>query len=678
MGSIALIDGLSPGQVRQFGYQACYFKRLWADPWTWVPYVRCVTAEEQAAPEVARASFRWVFGEKKEHFDASYRFYYPVLVHNAYCLVRTYNEWGDWCPYIGVVQTETAAVQGTTWPQGFQSFEAYSIEHLLDRNQINGAWTEDGFIERHVRFNRKGGRGLAKQGNRSSGVDGNGVYYFSEDGEKWTNLQILEYLLSNFVGEGIPFTVAGATAPLAQIIEEHDFYGQSVLSAINQLIDRRYGLNWRLLVPVNGGTVILYVFSQLAYSLQIGDVAVPANPVQAVVPIVNNHAIDPVMTFDALHQFDSVEVRGANVLVCGSFSNADGTLTKGWTTDEQTAYENPGHDDPDENDIARRAEKWEKVYQNFRVPSDWDGYLGDGEGGLGAGTEIDPADKFNAHPVVLLDSTIDVNEQSTFWQGERRFEHEIPIEVESGDEDAPPEYRRALAIIKHPTTNKYSYVEKAWPEDDDARFPGTMSILPREMGVMIRPEINHVYGLNHFTNEDTNVTPAFDHEDLIVTAAFRIDAQLRAAGIIPGQFLTETGRTKVILVPEAEFWMILPNTVTDIEDGDLVRAYSDYEVVRDDTARMQQILALSLVWFGFARGTMAMRVKNITPAWPASTLILGAQGTWHATVLGTVVTKKTWNFDANETEVNTGNEEIMFKDGVMKMKKANIFKAGIK
>jgi len=482
-------------------------------------------------------------------------------------------------------------------------------------------------------------------------------------------LQILEYLLSNFVGEGITFQVDGATEPLEEIIEEHDFYGQSVLSAINQLIDRRYGLNWRLLVPSEpGGTVILYVFSQLAYSLQIGDVEVPANPVQAVVPIVNNHAIDPVMSFDATHQFDSVEVRGANVLVCGTFSQTDGTLTKGWTDAEQSAYENPGHADADENDIARRAEKFDKVYQNFRVPSDWDGYLGNGVGG----------GKFNAYPSVLYDATVDVEDQSVFWKGERRFEHEIPIEVESGDEDAPPEYRRAFAVVKHPESGKYSYVEKAWPEDDDARFPGTMSILPREMGFIVRPEINHVYGKNHFTNEDTNVTPAFDHATLIMTAAWRIDAQLRAAGIIPGQNITETGRTKVIMVPEAEYWLILPNTVTDVEDGDLVRDFTEYEVVRDDISRLQQILALSLVWFGFARGTMAMRVKNITPAWPASTLILGTQGTWHATVLGTVVTKKTWNFDANETEVNTGNDEIMFKDGVMKMKKANIFKQGIK
>lgn len=666
MGSIALIDGLSPGQVRQFSYQACYFKRLWADSWTWVPYVRCNRASEQAAPDVGNASFEWNFGEIKQHFDSSYLFYNPVLAANAYTMVRSYNQWGNWATWIGVVQRETAHVHGTSWPQGDQGFEAFSIEHLLDRNQINGAYTESGFVERQVVFNRKAGHGLAQQGNRSTNADSNGVYYFSRDGEKWTNLQIIEYLLQNFVQDGIRFEVAGAWGPLNQIIEEHNFYGQSVLAAINTLIDRRYGLNWRLLVPdTAGGTVYIYIYSQLAYPLQIGDVQVPANPIQAVVPIINDHSIDPVMTFDALHQFDSVEVRGANLLICGTFAHADGTLVKGWTDAQEAAYEDPGHGDPDENDRARRAEKFDNVFQKLIVPRDWDGYLGDGEGG---------ATVSNAQPMVYYDASIDVNEQAPFWLGEKRFEAEIPFEVETLDDDAPVEYRRAMAIIKHPTEDAYSLIEKAWPEDDDARYPGNLSLAKREMGIIIRPEINHVYGLNHFDNDDTNVTAAFDYEDVIVTAAFRSDAQLRAAGVVPGQRMTETGRTKVVHAPEAEFWLVLPDTVTDIEDGQLVREFSDYEVVRDDSDIVLQLLALNLIWFCFARGTMTMQVKTITPAWPTSTFIIGAQGTWHATLLGTPVTKKeyVWGKDISYTEVITGSEEIVFKANAMKAKKMGI------
>lgn len=661
MGSTVLIDGLPSGSISDYAYHACFFKREWVDAWTWVPYVRARWAEESAAPSVAEASFEWIFGEVKQHFDATYRFYLPVLVQNAYVMVRTYNEWGDWPVFIGSVQRETAAVHGTAWPQGDQAFSAFSIEHLFDRNQINGAWTESGFIERAVAFNRKDAHGLVEQGNRSESVTDDGVYTFSRDGEKWTNLDIIEYLLWNFVDDGIDIVIAGSTGPLDQIIEEHDFYGQSVLAALNQLIDRRYGLNWRLLVPdTPGGTVYLYVFSQLAFPLQIGDVEVPANPVQSVVPILGDHAVDPVLTFDALNQYDSVEVRGANILVCGSFSYADETLEKGWTDAEQASYDDPGHGDSDENDRARRAELFDNIYQKHRVPRDWDGHCGDGAGG----------DQYNAHPFVTNDSEVVWDEQSPFWMGDRKFDNEIPIETETLDEDAPVDYRRAFAVVKHPDEDAYSYVEKAWPEDDTARFPGNMTIAQREMGIVVRPEINHVYGKNHFTNEDTNIEPAFDYESLIVTAAFRVDAQLRAIGQVPGQHITETGRTKIILVPDAQYWVILPNTVTDVVDGELVREFADYEIVRDDSARLRQILALSLVWFGFARGTMALRYKAITPAWPVGSLILGLEGTWHATVLGTVVTRKRWVFDTNTTEINTGNEELVFREGVMRMKKA--------
>lgn len=660
MGAL-LIDGLQPGASTHYGYQACYFKRIWSDPWVWVPWVRCSQASEQAGPEVGSASFEWNFGEIKQHYDTQYLFYPPVLVANAYTMVRSYNRWGNWATWIGVVQRETAHVHGTTWPQGDQGFEAFSIEHLLDRNQINGAYTESGFIERQVIFNRKANHGLAQQGNRSTSADANGVYYFSRDGAKWTNLQIIEYLLENFVQDGIRFEMAGAIEPLQQIIEEHNFYGQSVLQAINTLIDRRYGLNWRLLIPdAPGGTCYVYVFSQLAYPLQIGDVEVPANPVQSVVPIVGNHAIDPVMTFDALHQFDSVEVRGANILACGTFSYADATLVKGWTDAIETQYIAA-------EDDARRSDKYDAVYQRHVVARDWAGGLGNGEG---------VAQYKNAHPSVTDDGDVDIDTVAPFWQGERRFEREIPIEKVGLDADAPLEYEAAFAAIKHPEDNTWALVEKTWPED--LEFPAQFSLTPRDMGVMIKPSTqNHQYALNHFDADGdpgSETDPVFDYETLLVTAAFRTDAQLRAIGQVPGQVITETGRTKIIDVPEAEYWVILPNTVTGVEEGALVRAYADYEVVRDDSDRIKQILALALVWFGFARGTMTMTVKAITPAWPSGGLILGAAGTWHATILGTVVTKKryVWANDVCYTEIITGSEELVFKQGVMKMKKLGI------
>lgn len=662
MANSAIITARNPVTVVNHVSTAVFVKRAWADDWTWVPNIEPVRAVEACAPSVGEASFKYQFGEIQQHFDTDFGFYRPLLVQGAYVMIVAYNEFAPrgWPVWIGVIQEETANIYGSAFPAAEQSYEALSIEHLLDRNMINGAYCDGGeYIERAVAFNKKNGNGVLTKGNRSAEkIDG--CYLFSDDGEQWSNLQIIEYLVERYLGDGITFEVTGATDPLDNIFEEHQLYGRSVLDAINNLVDHRYGLGWRILVPVApGGTCQIHVFSQLQYPVQIGDVTVPANPMQAYVTNQGTHLVDLSLGFSATHQYDSVNVYGQPILVCGSFSYADETLERGWTDEEETAYNSPGHDDETEDDTARRAEKFDRVYQAHRVPKDWDGACGDGEGGS----------RYNAHPQVEDDCTINYDETADFWQSERKFERNIPIEIETLDPDAPQEFRAGFAVVKQ-LDGTYNFAEKAWGEDETTRFPGNMTMLDREMGVALKGSINHVYGLNHFPEDALSaITPAFNYEDIIVTAAFYTDRRLRYQVQVPGQYITETGRTATIILPDAEYWVILPNTVTDIVDGALTRDYTDYEVVRDDSAEIRQMAALAQLWFATARATVAMRVKVVSPLFGVGTLIGAAAASWHATQIGTVVSQRVWDFRANTTDVTTGYDELAFSGDVFRKKK---------
>lgn len=660
--SARVFTGRTTTGVIRWQFTSFWFKRAWSDEWTWVPYVVGLHATEVANPGVAEMRFRFEFGNIKRWDRSIWDIYAPLFVQGAYVMVLVHDQWSEWPLWIGVVQFEQADLDNTEgYPQGRHEFVAYGMEHLLDRREIDGAWTDAGFIDRPVGFNKRDGFGLVRQGNRSTSVGARGVHLHSSEGELWSNLDIANYLIEYFSDAGISYEIVGATAALDQIVDEHEFYGLTLKQALDRLIERQRGLAWRLLTPTAaGGTVYIYVFSILAYEIQYEGIYLPANPDPAIVVTEGRFDKRISVRFSELERFDRIEVIGGPISVCASFSYADGTLEPGWTSAEETDYKTASSNETGEvNDTYRKADKLRNVYQKHRVPKDWDGQVGDGEGGA----------LNNALVSATRDAGYDTGTASVFWTMEKRFEQDIPLEEQTEQTDAEIDYRRAFALIQHPdppdATDTWLYVEKLTTSDlEAARF----TVSDRELSVYVEPRINHLMALNHFSGaSDSDIDPSsggYDYETLIVTAFLKTDARLRTSIDVPGTVATETGRTKIIAVPDAEVWLIAPNTVTDVEDGELVRSPYAYTEVRNDGAYVRAVAALAAAWYGQARATVVLECEYLTPEYYVGSLILGTMGSWHATLIGTPVTMKRWDMRTCTTTISTSFDELNLVESV--------------
>jgi len=226
-----------------------YVKQLWADEWEWIPYLYPTNVKlvAQSGGAVSTAQLKYEFGNaKREDVNAIESFDFLVL-NGLYVLVTSFEGYEEADLFQGIIDIEDGDDFGSPTPAGRQTFTAYGYGHLLDRDEIRGSFTDDGFIDRAVTFNQHGGRGLVLQGNRSTDALEDGAHVFSVDGALWSNLDIINYILTSHNNTGIEIRVTGQTELIESIFEVHNLHGLSVRQAISKLIDRRRGAGWLIL-----------------------------------------------------------------------------------------------------------------------------------------------------------------------------------------------------------------------------------------------------------------------------------------------------------------------------------------------------------------------------------------------------------------------------------------------
>lgn len=639
------------GDVRPWTHHAVFFKENWADEWTWVPYVRAIDATQTVGPSVDQCTFEFDFGQMKRELWATFEIWDPLMVLGTYVCVYCYDPFAEWSAFVGVVDFESAKLDGTlAYPQGLQRFNAYGLEHLLDRRQIDESITEVGTIQRNIIFNQRAGRGLKAQGNKRTSY-----HQFGADNDEWTNLKICEYVVHNFSDSAIDWDFYGPGLDvLDEIVEEHDLWGMTPLQVLNKLIDRRRGLVWCVTPELTpGGAVGIYVTTSLAFPIVYEGAEFPANQDQIVIWHENVIDMKPTVHFSQLEAFDTIVVNGGPLMVCGTFSYADGTLEEGWEVEgtEEDDYVQPGLADADENDNARTADRLRNVFQKHRVPALWTGLLNNGEG-----TSVN---NYNALPEVTRDAYVDVTQVATFWQRGKLFEQDLPVLETNSLTVTELDRVRSFAIVQDPEeSSRWHFVNK--PSDEDLP-KATFRLSDREMAFYVEPErANHIYALNAWGDaDDSNIDPVFDYTKIMATLFFETDKRLQVITDVPGVVLSETGREKLIDVPDAEYWIMVPNTVYDIQGGNLVRAAEPtYQTFRDDSERLRQIAAMARAWYGSARALLSMELDYLTPEYWSASMVLGILGAWEAQPIGTVITERRYDFTTNKTYVSTGFVEF--------------------
>lgn len=452
--------------------QGIYLRSRWGDEWLPAPWLHCTQANWVCAPSVSTAQLVWDFGAiARERSlvspldtiisprDIDRWFVKIVFTTEPY---KYRNSAGDWVTartreWVGLVAFTDHKVAGDMKigdlrvASGEQLITCFGMERLLVEKYITkSVWEktpadpeteepgETADADFLFPFNplRRG----QQTGNRSEHpiVDGESeIYVFSKDPlatHKWTHEQIVEYLLHyhNPTGtdedsepeEHVDFALDADAAIIELEPPELDPTGQTLHGLLCRLIDRRRLVVWWC--EYDGGTnrVLIKTATMTATNLVLpikGSPLIPKNREQRLLYVNEDPATSWADRWPALDMCDQVLVRGARRQSVGTFSIGEATLEKGWSAEQETAYQKAASE-TDGYDALGRAEQQRRnadarsrpelgaAHSAFRIPKTWVFTTGDGA----AGGSMKPTFPDDEDPTVALP----VNYREMFVQGQ--------------------------------------------------------------------------------------------------------------------------------------------------------------------------------------------------------------------------------------------------------------------
>lgn len=647
-------------------FRSVWVKRVWNSEWIYVPYMDCVRASEAVAPSVGMAELEYQYGLIKREDRTDFADFYPLNLNGWYCQVRISNRYvTNASDNGGVIFTGSIEFEQHTpyaFPQYFagpQRLKAYALEQLFEREIIRGAYTYHGFIDRPTVFNKRNGRGLIGRGNKSAYLDSNGIPQFGDTGDKWSNLDIIKYIVSHYSPSGIQCVITGDVGTLSaldEVYEEYEQEGENAFELLNRVIDPKvYGVGWKL-VTFNSSSIVLFrIFSMLAEPISIGDVHVPASNYGSILNFDGRPDVQHDIVFNNLNMYDSIEVKGGPIFTTFSLSIKDGTLVEAWTAGEEDLYcVGDGVDNTEavNNDSERNTDKFRHVYQTFSVPDDWDWSAGNGLGS---------AEHINVVPGVTWDCRIDPNIVAPAWQNSHCFEKYLPWD-ESYTTTGAKSKRPAFVVVQHPDDGTWHYVEAL---SDVDMVPASVVLSDNGLLIRVSPQrVNHVAALNHFdssapTTGATNQEPEYSFDTYIATVQVATDTHLTVKVSLRGNSYLETSRKKVIYYPGAVAWLVLPNTVKEVTNGGLVYT-TGWETCRDDSQTLRRIAALAASWYLRPHALLSFTQQSGTLSYPTGSMIRGVAAHWTLTPIDSVITERSWDFseDIATTSWQTGYLEL--------------------
>lgn len=620
-----------------------YTRDTWValDPWDPRPLLRPSEMTHRLSPGDGPVAYLdWFYGEISEHDGNGYLTRDAVDYTGKFVRITVPDPAldGQEVPrFYGILtgEIETPGQEDGTVPVpgGDQRLIARGLEWILEHAPIDGSYIEDGAsavkITRVLPFNIRTSRGLAARGNRSdakvTSTTGSSLtsYIFSGDGAIWTARDIAEYYLAWFAPSEFGFDLAGLDANLA-VFAGYVRPARNIADGLNAIINPRRGHAWR--VTVNTSTEVASVTVTTVFDTAITVGAKTINPTT------DTATIDPAdykgpeniqITKTADIQYDKVVVRGAPILLVGTFSFSAGTIEAGWSPGQETDYE---ADDED----GRRAEKYNNVFRTFKVTAT----------GLPAGPVCDVDGELSGTAKILTAG--------------KSFLRQLPFLIADDDGGAPPGYRSPMVMVA--VGAKWLLVDKL----SQYEVPATsmsVRVLDGWPAFTIGASPNYVLGKNHYTPGATFKFQAIaDYEDIYATMAWYSDeifsvTKATGAGGYAG--------TIYIDVPDAQCWYRLAQTITDVDGGFTQPA--DPAELRRDVDLLSGVAAMAAAWYGRNRAAVVLRRDDkcdfdIGPG----TYITTIDYTPVAKTVNTLVTQVTHNFDRATTIAKTDFKELDF------------------
>lgn len=615
--------------------------KSWADTPIYIPHLVPQSANRVCFPSISEAKFLWRCGTIF-YQDTGYASFIPWDIAGCYVEIRAVGHYGWSTVWVGRFDADSRIIYGPS--TGDQILIAHGIESLLEScGRVDGAYVDNPAgmrLGKTLTFNSKNNKGFTLSGNRSATWTEEDGYLFSGDGQQWTNLQILDYVLRRNLFT--PFTVVldGQYSILDNIVDEHDLEGMSPMDCIGILAPRRRGIGVALECGGIGQTAYLRFFSLFAEPVDGGEFSIPANDRQVPVYCNMNRWANTAISKTTSNMYSDIVVIGEPIkcVFTTSFAEtAEAKLVKDWDEALETEYKAA-------DDDTRTSDKYDTVYSQYRIDPDWDWN--------------------GVSPLVTNDGHVVLNSDTGgYWNRDHHLLRTLPLEEINPLDSTQPEYRAPFGIVEIPGSGNSWMLHKLQEisPDDIESVPSNITMSMGDSGLVIKlhPSPNHVLALNHFDGaEDSAKDPIFDYETLAFTVGVETDESLRCWVSMPA---TGDVRSALYLrVRNAEYWYVSQNnTVYDVEAGTPV-IYADPlpQVLRDDSGRVRAIAALAAAWYSKPRTTIQCNFQKLVQGYWPGTMVVSVGSIFSTTPVGTPVTELSWNFERAETTFVTGYLEL--------------------
>jgi hypothetical protein len=673
------------GNQPPFGSGAAmvYYRRMWSDEWQLEHTVEVTSINIQAGSAgYATASLRREYGEVKGPHEDEQQTYSPITWDGYWCRITVWQGNAEHEVLVGRVYNVSRNVYHEGDDDhvmgGVQTFQVVGGERILERISLSssvwaidrGEETVSQVLQRLPDINvRDEHRGIV--GNRSA--DKLGDAYAFGGVELWTHYDVLEYLLVRYIQQttGPTWRLAGQASDLATMTD-HVRLGDAttVADVIRQVVRPELGYDWyvrRYTVGDGEGGVIegfeIVVYALTAENWAIGeDVVVPANPdtVRITAPLPPD-MMRLQFASSSDQSYRRIRVLGNRIVTALTLNGAGvdaaaevaNSLENGWTSALETLYLQgtglPG--DPAElHDLYRAESRFRPVFQRFVAPSDWDWHNGLAAIAIDANGEIDPAGGADRQNVVRSTLTwLPMREGVDYLSGD-------PPYTDNNPDGLQPDLLPPMAWL-------WSRTSERWVLAEEVGFH--VGVLRNEWGITISGSPNHRLALDAWDGASASeYDPEYDPTEIMTTIAVQGDQRIEVGYDVPMQLVggaggavDDDGDVLEIVVPDAEMWVLAPYCVIGMDDNSVPRATSTPIVVRDDTARLRQVLVGAMSRYINQRNRASITIAGLLP-WAhllGRVLTTVEEGDTETTVQA-VITSIDWSLDVTrpQTVIRTG------------------------
>lgn len=468
----------------------CRTKDLWVDSWADNERLIPIAVEQIASPGISTATCQFLFGEVKYENDANFRTYSALNLYGKYLQIQLLSTEGDRTTiFSGVIESDNSV--GNT-----QTISASGMELVLDRIPIIGSFFTDGSGEHFVtsipEFNKTSSSGESLDGNRTALPNEDGIFTFATtNGVQWSNLDVLNYILNKYTGS-LNVVVKGNFDSLANIFQVQRFENLTLKQCIDHLIDRRNGLLWHCYVDGNDD-IVVSIHSLFEEDLPIGELVIQGNKEVISLSFDDTLLSDVSVIQTQNNQYDAVLIIGDKIQVTATLKVSDGSLIKGWTSDEEDAYKVGDADFPVDAikcDNERQTEKYNRVYQFLRVNPDWNWITSWWD-------TVTSSFKFeNASPGMTslgLNPTLEV---PVYYPGVKAL-RQLPLKNSSVLDYT--DYIKPLILVQQ--NDVFIQVDNSL-QDPVTSCASTVVMSNQSLGFFIKPRINHIFGAGEFENDN--------------------------------------------------------------------------------------------------------------------------------------------------------------------------------